>query len=100
MGAALGLDVDEAAPALALEARIDVDAELALGAALDEETPETAPAEPVVVPFALIEAALATGDAVTPVLLTQSALNWAVVRAVEVNVMSAHYISPPLVFNP
>jgi len=86
VGAALGLDVDAAAAALPLAE----EAVVALAAALDEETPDTAPAEPMVVPLALIEPELVTAEAETPVLLTQSALYWAVVRGVEVNVMSAH----------
>jgi len=91
--APFGFAVELAAAAVALVAPMLIDEDpVALGAAVDDETPDTAPAEPTVVPLALIVAAFATGEAETPVLLTQLVLNWAVVRGVDVNVMSAHYL--------
>lgn len=101
VAAAFGLAVELAAAAVALVLPILIDEEpVALGAAADDETPLTAPAEPTVVPLALMVAAFAMGEAETPVLLTQFALNWAVVRGVEVNVMSAHCLHPTLAHDP
>lgn len=88
----IALDRDDVLAAAALALVPELVALVALAAAVDEETAETEPAEPTVVPFALIVAPLLMADAETPVLLTQSVLNWAVVRAVFVKVMSAHCV--------